>query len=86
MIKANFPSRLAFRVMAKVDSRTILDAGGADQLIGRGDMLYSPGNEIIRLQCPFVDTPEVDEIVNFIGDQKRLPFCLRLTRVLWRRR
>ena len=78
MIKANFPSRLAFRVMAKVDSRTILDAGGADQLIGRGDMLYSPGNEIIRLQCPFVDTPEVDEIVNFIGDQRGYPSAFDL--------
>lgn len=70
MIKANFPARIAFKVMAKVDSRTILDTSGADQLIGRGDMLYSPGSEVIRLQCPFVDTPEVDEICNFIGEQR----------------
>ena len=70
MIKANFPARLAFRVTSKIDSRTILDAGGADQLIGRGDLLFSPGNEIIRLQCPFVDTPEVERICEFIGEQQ----------------
>lgn len=70
IIKANFPSRLAFRVTSKIDSRTILDAGGADQLIGRGDLLYSPGNELIRLQCPFVDTPEVERICEFIGEQQ----------------
>jgi S-DNA-T family DNA segregation ATPase FtsK/SpoIIIE len=70
MIKANFPARLAFRVTSKIDSRTILDSGGADQLIGRGDLLFSPGNEIIRLQCPFVDTPEVERICEFIGDQQ----------------
>ena len=69
-IKANFPARIAFRVTSKIDSRTILDAGGADQLIGRGDMLFSPGNELIRLQCGFVDTPEVDEIAEFIGSQR----------------
>ncbi len=69
-IKANFPARLAFRVQSKIDSRTILDSGGADQLIGRGDMLLSTGNDIIRLQCAFVDTPEVDRISDFIGAQR----------------
>jgi S-DNA-T family DNA segregation ATPase FtsK/SpoIIIE len=69
-IKANFPARLAFRVQSKIDSRTILDAGGADQLIGRGDMLLSTGNDIIRLQCAFVDTPEVDRISEYIGAQR----------------
>ena len=73
MIKANFPARLAFRVMSKIDSRTILDAGGADQLIGRGDMLYTNGNNITRVQCAFVDTPEVDRITNYIGAQKAYP-------------
>lgn len=72
-IKANFPARIAFRVTSKIDSRTILDAGGADQLIGRGDMLYSTGSELIRLQCGFVDTPEVDEICDFIGSQQGYP-------------
>ncbi len=70
IIKANFPARLSFRVTSKIDSRTILDAGGADQLIGQGDMLLSMGSEIIRLQCAFVDTPEVDRICEFIGDQR----------------
>jgi len=70
LIKANFPARIAFRVASKIDSRTILDAGGADQLIGRGDMLLSTGNEMVRLQCAFVDTPEVEQIVDYIGDQK----------------
>ncbi len=70
IIKANFPARLSFRVTSKVDSRTILDAGGADQLIGMGDMLLSMGSEIIRLQCAFVDTPEVDRICEFVGDQR----------------
>lgn len=69
-IKANFPARVAFRVTSKIDSRTILDASGADQLIGKGDMLYSDGNNIIRLQCPFVDTPEIEEITAFIGNQR----------------
>ncbi|MFT4987059.1 MAG: S-DNA-T family DNA segregation ATPase FtsK/SpoIIIE, partial [Flavobacteriales bacterium] len=69
-IKANFPARIAFRVTSKIDSRTILDTGGADQLIGRGDMLLSTGKEVIRLQCGFVDTPEVEEICEFIGSQK----------------
>ncbi|MFT6865320.1 MAG: S-DNA-T family DNA segregation ATPase FtsK/SpoIIIE [Cyclobacteriaceae bacterium] len=70
IIKANFPARLSFRVTSKIDSRTILDAGGADQLIGQGDMLLSMGSEIIRLQCAFVDTPEVDRICEFIADQR----------------
>lgn len=69
-IKANFPARLAFRVLSKIDSRTILDSGGADQLIGRGDMLLSTGSDLIRLQCAFVDTPEVDRISEFIGNQR----------------
>ena len=69
-IKANFPCRIAFRVTSKIDSRTILDAGGADQLIGRGDMLLSTGNELIRIQCAFVDTPEVEEICEYIGEQR----------------
>lgn len=70
IIKANFPARIAFRVTSKIDSRTILDTGGADQLIGRGDMLLSQGTEPIRLQCGFVDTPEVEEITDFIGNQR----------------
>ena len=69
-IKANFPARIAFRVTSKIDSRTILDGSGADQLIGKGDMLYSNGNDMIRLQCPFVDTPEVEEITAYIGNQR----------------
>ncbi len=69
-IKANFPSRLAFRVLSKIDSRTILDSGGADQLIGRGDMLLSTGSDLIRLQCAFVDTHEVERISDFIGNQR----------------
>jgi S-DNA-T family DNA segregation ATPase FtsK/SpoIIIE len=73
IIKANFPARIAFRVTSKIDSRTILDGGGADQLIGRGDMLYTSGNEITRIQCAFVDTPEVERITEFIGSQKAYP-------------
>lgn len=69
IIKANFPARMAFRVMQMVDSRTILDAPGANQLIGRGDLLFSQGGETTRVQCAFVDTPEVERIVNFIADQ-----------------
>lgn len=69
-IKANFPARAAFRVTSKIDSRTILDSNGADQLIGKGDMLYSTGSDIIRLQCPFVDTPEVEDITTYIGEQR----------------
>ncbi len=72
-IKANFPARIAFRVTSKIDSRTILDSGGADQLIGRGDMLLSTGNDLIRLQCAFVDTPEVEKICDFIGSQRGYP-------------
>ena len=70
MIKANFPARIAFRVLSKIDSRTILDASGADQLIGRGDMLISTGQDMVRLQCGFVDTPEVEDICDFIGEQR----------------
>ncbi len=70
IIKANFPSRLSFRVTSKIDSRTILDMGGAEQLVGMGDMLLSQGSELIRLQCPFIDTPEIDEVVDFIGNQR----------------
>ncbi len=73
IIKANFPARIAFRVTSKIDSRTILDGSGADQLIGRGDMLYTQGNDMIRLQCAFVDTPEVERITEFIGSQKAYP-------------
>jgi S-DNA-T family DNA segregation ATPase FtsK/SpoIIIE len=78
MIKANFPARIAFRVLSKIDSRTILDASGADQLIGRGDMLVSTGADVIRLQCGFVDTPEVEAICNFIGEQRAYPEALML--------
>jgi S-DNA-T family DNA segregation ATPase FtsK/SpoIIIE len=70
IIKANFPARLSFKVTSKIDSRTILDTGGADQLVGQGDMLLSTGSDIIRLQCAFVDTPEVDRICDFIGNQR----------------
>jgi S-DNA-T family DNA segregation ATPase FtsK/SpoIIIE len=72
-IKANFPSRIAFKVSSKIDSRTILDTGGAEQLIGKGDMLISHHGEVTRLQCAFVDTPEVEEVVEFIGDQRGYP-------------
>lgn len=78
MIKANFPARIAFRVLSKIDSRTILDASGADQLIGRGDMLISTGSEMKRLQCGFVDTPEVEDICSFIGSQRAYPEALIL--------
>ncbi len=80
-IKANFPARIAFRVISRVDSMTILDTNGADQLIGRGDMLLSTGNDLVRLQCAFIDTPEVEEITDFIGSQRgyaeayNLPDC-----------
>ena len=73
IIKANFPARIAFRVTSKIDSRTILDAQGADQLIGRGDMLFTQGNEVTRIQCAFVDTPEVAKITDFIGAQRAYP-------------
>lgn len=72
-IKANFPARIAFKVSSKIDSRTILDTGGAEQLIGKGDMLISYNGEVVRLQCAFVDTPEVDKIVDFIGEQRGYP-------------
>ncbi len=81
-IKANFPARLAFRVLSKIDSRTILDSGGADQLIGRGDMLLSTGSDLIRLQCAFVDTPEVDRISEFIGNQRGYPDAYQLPEYL----
>ncbi len=77
-IKANFPARIAFRVTSKIDSRTILDAGGAEQLIGRGDMLLSTGNDLIRIQCAFVDTPEVEKITEFIGNQRAYPSAFLL--------
>jgi DNA segregation ATPase FtsK/SpoIIIE, S-DNA-T family len=77
-IKANFPGRMAFRVSAKVDSRTILDTGGADQLVGRGDMLILNGNDLVRVQCAFVDTPEVERIVDFIGSQQGYPSAFDL--------
>ncbi|MCC2600176.1 FtsK/SpoIIIE family DNA translocase [Sphingobacterium sp. FBM7-1] len=77
-IKANFPARLAFRVLSKVDSRTILDAGGADQLIGRGDMLLATGSDLTRIQCAFVDTPEVEKISEFIGSQRGYPSAFML--------
>jgi len=72
-IKANFPARIAFRVISKIDSRTILDSSGADQLIGRGDMLLSTGSDLIRIQCAFVDTPEIDKLTEFIGSQRGYP-------------
>lgn len=77
-IKANFPARIAFKVSSKIDSRTILDSGGAEQLIGKGDMLISFNSELVRLQCAFVDTPEVDKVVDFIGAQRgyTAPFLL----------
>ena len=77
-IKANFPARIAFKVSSKIDSRTILDTGGAEQLIGKGDMLISYNGEVVRLQCAFVDTPEVDKIVDFIGDQRGYPEAFML--------
>ncbi|MDG1572814.1 DNA translocase FtsK 4TM domain-containing protein [Robiginitalea sp. M366] len=73
LIKANFPARIAFRVTSKIDSRTILDSTGADQLIGRGDMLFTQGNDTIRIQCAFVDTPEIAKITEFIGSQRGYP-------------
>lgn len=77
-IKANFPARIGFRVTSKIDSRTILDTGGAEQLIGRGDMLLSTGNDLIRIQCAFVDTPEVEKITEFIGNQRAYPSAFLL--------
>ena len=77
-IKANFPARIAFRVISQVDSKTILDQSGANQLIGRGDMLLSTGNDLVRLQCAFIDTPEVEKVTDFIGAQRGYaePFLL----------
>jgi S-DNA-T family DNA segregation ATPase FtsK/SpoIIIE len=77
-IKANFPARIAFRVTSKIDSRTILDSGGAEQLIGRGDMLLSTGSDLIRLQCAFIDTPEIERITEFIGSQRAYPDAFHL--------
>ena len=73
LIKANFPARVAFRVTSTTDSRTIMDSKGAEQLIGMGDMLISTGSELIRLQCAFIDTPEVEKICEFIGSQRAYP-------------
>ena len=78
IIKANFPARIAFRVTSKIDSRTILDGSGADQLIGKGDMLYAGRSELIRLQCAFIDTPEVEKITDFIGSQRAYPAAYEL--------
>jgi S-DNA-T family DNA segregation ATPase FtsK/SpoIIIE len=78
VIKANFPARISFKVSSKIDSRTILDAGGADQLIGRGDMLFSQGSDMVRLQCAFIDTPEVEELVDFISQQQGYPNVFEL--------
>lgn len=77
-IKANFPARVAFRVISKIDSRTILDTGGADQLIGRGDMLFSTGSDLLRLQCAFIDTPEIEKLTDFIGSQRAYPDAFHL--------
>lgn len=77
-IKANFPARIAFRVISKIDSRTILDSGGADQLIGRGDMLLSTGSDLLRLQCAFVDTHEVERVTEYIGSQRGYPDAYHL--------
>jgi len=81
MIKANFPARIAFAVTSKIDSRTILDSGGAERLIGKGDMLISTGNDLVRLQCAFIDTPEVDNVTEFIGSQRAYPSAFALPEV-----
>ena len=81
VIKANFPARIAFKVTSMIDSRTILDSPGANQLIGRGDMLFLAGNQPIRLQCAFIDTPEIEDITEFIGEQRGYPSALMLTPV-----
>ncbi len=73
VIKANFPARIAFRVTSMIDSRTILDSPGANQLIGRGDLLFAPGSDLVRLQCAFIDIPELERINNFIGNQRSYP-------------
>ncbi|VAW30560.1 DNA translocase FtsK, partial [hydrothermal vent metagenome] len=77
-IKANFPARIAYRVISKIDSRTILDTSGADQLVGRGDMLMSTGSDLIRLQCAFIDTDEVEKVTDYIGQQRAYPDALHL--------
>lgn len=77
-IKANFPARFAYRVISKIDSRTILDSSGADQLVGKGDMLISTGNDLTRVQCAFVDTPEVERVTGFIGSQRGYPEAFNL--------
>lgn len=77
-IKANFPSRIAFRVFSQVDSRTIIDASGADRLVGRGDMLISQGGEPVRVQCAFIDTPEIEDLTEYIGSQQGYPDALHL--------
>jgi S-DNA-T family DNA segregation ATPase FtsK/SpoIIIE len=77
-IKANFPARIAFRVTSMIDSRTILDAAGANQLIGRGDLLFAPGSDMIRIQCAFIDIPEIENITNFIGSQQAYPSAMVL--------
>lgn len=77
-IKANFPARIAYRVISKIDSRTILDSGGADQLVGRGDMLFSTGSDLLRLQCAFIDTDEVEKVTDFIGLQRGYPDAFHL--------
>ncbi|MBT2558307.1 DNA translocase FtsK 4TM domain-containing protein [Hymenobacter sp. ISL-91] len=82
IIKANFPCRISFKVTSKIDSRTILDAGGADQLIGQGDMLISQGSDIIRVQCAFIDTPEVDRLCDFVGEQQGYPDAYHLPEVV----
>jgi len=81
MIKANFPARIAFAVTSKIDSRTILDSGGAERLIGKGDMLISTGNDLVRLQCAFIDTPEVENVTEFIGSQRAYPSAFALPEV-----
>jgi S-DNA-T family DNA segregation ATPase FtsK/SpoIIIE len=81
-IKANFPARIAYRVISKFDSRTILDSGGADQLVGRGDMLLSTGRELVRLQGAFIDTPEIERITEFIGAQKAYSNAFQLPEYL----
>ncbi|MBO0356478.1 DNA translocase FtsK 4TM domain-containing protein [Hymenobacter sp. BT186] len=82
IIKANFPCRISFKVTSKIDSRTILDAGGADQLVGQGDMLISQGSDIIRVQCAFIDTPEVDRLCDFVGEQQGYPDAYMLPEVV----
>jgi S-DNA-T family DNA segregation ATPase FtsK/SpoIIIE len=81
IIKANFPCRISFKVTSKIDSRTILDTGGADQLVGQGDMLFSAGSDLIRVQCAFIDTPEVDRLCDFVGEQQGYPEAYALPEV-----